>query len=160
MSCRHTIQKYRCPRCERSYTSLDIASFPIREFGFQCGECSEEGYDVSLQESFHSQDGALIDVKEKDQRVAAAKQMLVSPPPPSPSSLLPSCACFDAIHVNTSIYLKSAEGTCQFRWVSVRVSKSNCLLHDWSSKRAPQHVCTTFSMYHLKPVICAFAAQP
>ncbi|KAL3159245.1 hypothetical protein ABBQ32_011215 [Trebouxia sp. C0010 RCD-2024] len=73
---RHTIQKYRCPRCERSYTSLDIASFPIREFGFQCGECSEEGYDVSLHESFHSQDGAMIDVKEKDQRVAAAKQML------------------------------------------------------------------------------------
>lgn len=79
VSCRHTIQKYRCPRCERSYTSLDIASFPIREFGFQCGECSEEGYDVSLHESFHSQDGAMIDVKEKDQRVAAAKQMLVIP---------------------------------------------------------------------------------
>ena len=77
MVCRHTIQKYRCPRCERNYTSLDIASFPIREFGFQCGECNDEGYDVSLHESFHSQDGAMIDVKEKDQRVAAAKAMLV-----------------------------------------------------------------------------------
>lgn len=77
--CRHTIQKYRCPRCERNYTSLDIASFPIREFGFQCGECNDQGYDVSLHESFHSQDGAMIDVKEKDLRVAAAKAMLVIP---------------------------------------------------------------------------------
>ena len=75
--CRHTIQKYHCPRCERNYTSLDIASFPIQEFGFQCGECNDEGYDVPLHESFHSQDGAMIDVKEKDQRVAAAKAMLV-----------------------------------------------------------------------------------
>ena len=77
-TCRHTIQKYRCPRCERNYTSLDIASFPIRQFGFQCGECSEEGYDVPLHESFHSKDGAMIDVKEKDQRVVEAKEMLVT----------------------------------------------------------------------------------
>ena len=32
---------------------------------------------MSLHESFHSQDGAVIDVKEKDLRVAAAKAMLV-----------------------------------------------------------------------------------
>ena len=75
--CRHTIQQYRCPRCERIYTSLDIASFPIREFGFQCGECNDAGYDVPLQQSYHSQDGSMIDVKEKDRRVAEAKQMLV-----------------------------------------------------------------------------------
>ena len=77
LHCRHTIQQYRCPRCDRIYTALDIASFPIREFKFQCGECNDEGFDVALEESFHSQDGTLIDVKEKDRHVAEAKQMLV-----------------------------------------------------------------------------------
>ncbi|KAL0030019.1 hypothetical protein WJX79_001186 [Trebouxia sp. C0005] len=72
---RHTIQKYLCQRCQRTYTALDVATFPMKDLAFQCEHCSEEGYDVPLRESYQGQDGDLVDAQQRAQRVSQAKQM-------------------------------------------------------------------------------------
>ena len=77
LHCRHTIQKYLCQRCKRTYTSLDVATFPMKDHAFQCEHCSEEGFDVSLRESYQGQDGDLVDAQQRAQRVSQAKQMQV-----------------------------------------------------------------------------------
>ena len=75
--CRHTIQKYVCPRCQRTYTSLDVASFPMQNWEFLCEHCHEEGAAVPMQISYQGHDGSLLDAKERDQRVAKAKLLQV-----------------------------------------------------------------------------------
>lgn len=77
LHCRHTIQKYLCQRCQRTYTALDVATFPMKDLAFQCEHCSEEGYDVPLRESYQGQDGDLVDAQQRAQRVSQAKQMQV-----------------------------------------------------------------------------------
>jgi len=77
LHCRHTIQKYLCQKCQRTYTSLDVATFPMVDHAFQCEHCSEEGFDVPLRESYQGQDGDLVDAQQRAQRVSQAKQMQV-----------------------------------------------------------------------------------
>lgn len=77
LHCRHTIQKYLCQRCQRTYTALDVATFPMKDLAFQCEQCSEEGYDVALRESYQGPDGDLVDAQQRAQRVSQAKQMQV-----------------------------------------------------------------------------------
>ena len=50
----------------------------MRDQGFLCEHCSDEGYDVPLRESYQQQDGDLVDAQQRAQRVAQAKQMQVS----------------------------------------------------------------------------------
>lgn len=78
LCCRHTIQKYLCQRCQRTYTSLDVATFPMKDLGFLCEHCSDEGYDVPLRESYEGQDGALVDAQQRALRVTEAKHMQVT----------------------------------------------------------------------------------
>lgn len=76
-ACRHTIQKYVCPRCQRTYTSLDVASFPMQNWEFLCERCNDDGVACPMQVSYQGHDGTLLDAKERDQRVAKAKLMQV-----------------------------------------------------------------------------------
>lgn len=52
----------------------------MKDLGFLCESCSDEGYDVPLRESYQQQDGGLVDAKQKADRVAKAKQMQVRKP--------------------------------------------------------------------------------
>ena len=49
----------------------------MKDHAFQCEHCSEEGFDVSLRESYQGQDGDLVDAQQRAQRVSQAKQMQV-----------------------------------------------------------------------------------
>ena len=50
----------------------------MKDLGFLCEHCSDEGYDVPLRESYEGQDGALVDAQQRALRVTEAKHMQVT----------------------------------------------------------------------------------